>query len=293
MGIGTLDDATVPTAVVGLSAVRAISNGGGHRCALQTGVTGAQCWGGNSLGVLGSGGSENAVAPQPVVDLPMMVDAISTGFVHTCALIAGNAKCWGQNYYGELGNGGARFYLHPTAVLTGEPPAPPPAQGPVAIEYYHAGFDHYFVTANPLESAGLDAHVYPPVLGGQWERTGLWFRVNLAPAAGLAPVCRFFSTFAVKSSHFYTADEVECALLTTVWPNWQLENIAFHMAVPDAAGACPAGTIPVYRLYNRGLKGAPNHRFTTRFDVRQAMITEQGWIREGAEPDGVAMCAPN
>ena len=291
LGIGTLDDATVPTAVVGLSGVRAISGSGGHQCALQTGVTGAQCWGRNALGALGSGDSEKAVAPQPVVDLPMMVDAISAGRLHTCALIGGNAKCWGQNYSGELGNGGARFYLHPTEVLTGEPGSSS-VDGSLAIEYYHPGLDHYFITANPLEVAGLDTQVYPTVLGGQWERTGQSFRVQPAPSPGWAPVCRFFSTFGVKSSHFYTADAVECAGLSSVWPNWLFENIAFHMALPDADGACPPGTIYVYRLYNKGLGGAPSHRLTTSFSLRETMIAQRGWISEGSGHNGVAMCAP-
>ena len=37
----------------------------------------------------------------------------------------------------------------------------------------------------------------------------------------------------------------------------------FGVPVPTLAGTCPAGTVPVYRLYNDGHGAAPNHRYTT------------------------------
>ena len=47
-------------------------------------------------------------------------------------------------------------------------------------------------------------------------------------------------------------------------PAWQFEGDVFYTYLPDAtSGACPAGNIPVYRVYNNGQGGAPNHRFTT------------------------------
>jgi hypothetical protein len=51
------------------------------------------------------------------------------------------------------------------------------------------------------------------------------------------------------------------------------------------------GTQPLYRLYNNGQGGAPNHRYTTRIDVRQQMIT-QGWVSEGYGPLGAIACVP-
>ena len=113
------------------------------------------------------------------------------------------------------------------------------------------------------------------------------------PTAGTVPVCRFFSTsFAPKSSHFYTADAIECAGLRAN-PNWQFEKIAFHIPLPDAAGNCPSGSRPVYRMYNNGQTGAPNHRFTTDLSVRQDFVANRGFVQEGAGPLGVSMCAPN
>jgi hypothetical protein len=103
-----------------------------------------------------------------------------------------------------------------------------------------------------------------------------------------ATVCRFFSArFAPKSSHFYTASAQECAGVKRS-ADWQFEGEVFHVALPDATGACAAGTQAIYRLYNEGLSGAPNHRFTTDAALRTTMIGES-WTPEGAGL-GVTMC---
>jgi hypothetical protein len=62
------------------------------------------------------------------------------------------------------------------------------------------------------------------------------------------------------------------------------------MRIPEANGNCPSGTIPVYRLYNNGQGGAPNHRFTTSDQTRVQMLAN-GYSAEGAGI-GVGMCAP-
>ena len=54
----------------------------------------------------------------------------------------------------------------------------------LVVEYYHSGLDHYFVSANPPEIAGLDAN---PALG--WQRTGHSFK-----SGGSTPVCRFYGS---------------------------------------------------------------------------------------------------
>ncbi|HEY3564654.1 MAG TPA: hypothetical protein VGL96_06590, partial [Casimicrobiaceae bacterium] len=61
--------------------------------------------------------------------------------------------------------------------------------------------------------------------------------------------------------------------------------------LPSPTGACASGSMPVYRLYNDGRGGAPNHRYTTDEVVRSQMIA-QGWVPEGIGPDAVQMCAP-
>jgi len=56
-------------------------------------------------------------------------------------------------------------------------------------------------------------------------------------------------------------------------------------------GHVPQGFTPVYRLYNDGQGGAPNHRYTTDLALRARMIG-QGWVAEGLGPNAVEMCSP-
>jgi hypothetical protein len=155
-----------------------------------------------------------------------------------------------------------------------------------AIEYYHQGFDHYFITAIADEITKLDNGTF---VG--WARTGKSFKVFTSAGAGLNAVCRFFSTaFAPKSSHFYTPLPAECTVVKSN-PSWMFEAEVFFIAIPALDGACPTGTSPVYRIYNNGQGAAPNHRYTTDLAVRTAMLA-LGWIPEGYGPIGVIMCAP-
>lgn len=161
------------------------------------------------------------------------------------------------------------------------------APGKVTIvEYYHAGFDHYFMTGIAAEIAGLDAGI---ITG--WQRTGQQFQAFANAATGSVPVCRFFSAaFAPKSSHFYTPSATEC-ITVKANPSWTFEAEVFQVVLPGATGTCAAGTRPVYRLYNNGQGGAPNHRYTTDPAIRTQMLG-RGWIPEGNGALGVAMCVP-
>jgi hypothetical protein len=154
-----------------------------------------------------------------------------------------------------------------------------------AIEYYHAAFDHYFATAIPDEITKLDNGTF---VG--WERSGEAFNVFLVGVPGTAEVCRFFSTaFGLKSSHFYTPDASECALVKQN-PNWQFEAAVFGVMQPAADGSCGVGLQPLYRLYNDGQGGAPNHRYTTSLATFFEM-QGKGWKPEGSGV-GVIACVP-
>jgi len=152
-----------------------------------------------------------------------------------------------------------------------------------AVEYFHTGFGHYFLTAQSDEIAGLDAGAY----GGVFERTGAGFNVWDGPVGGAMPVCRFFTTaFAPKSSHFYTVDAAECAAVKAN-PNWQYEKVAFYVVpTPSELWLCRDGR-GVYRMYNDGMTGAPNHRYTTDSATYDEFTTSRGWL-----PEGVRFCAP-
>ena len=169
-------------------------------------------------------------------------------------------------------------------------PASEPFGISTVVEYHHAIFDHFFITPVAAEIALLDARA-PPFQ--EWSRTGYTFD-GYSPAdapPGSAAICRFFNDhFAPKSSHFYAPHGLGCEGTIAFFPDWLLEDDKlFNAMLPDAAtGACPAGTIPVYRLYNNGMGNAPNHRFVTSLAEQQHMIN-LGWIAE-SYGIGVGMC---
>ena len=179
-----------------------------------------------------------------------------------------------DDYYtftGQVQVSGSGVYNYTPAVTT-----------TTAVEYFHAGFGHYFTTAQADEITGLDGGAY----GGAWVRTGQSFGVWTS-GAGLYDVCRFFQLYyAPKSSHFYTPLDYECAGLIANSFVWQYEQIAYKVKLPSG-GVCPAGSIKLYRLYNNGMSGAPNHRYTTSLTIRSQMIAA-GWTPE----DSNTACVP-
>ena len=170
---------------------------------------------------------------------------------------------------------------------TGTAGVPPPPTTVDVIEYFHAEFGHYFITYLAGEISKLDDGTFKG-----WARTGKQFKAWTTQAdAEMVPVCRFFTVaFAPKSSHFYTPFAPECTVVKTS-SVWQYEGEVFFTKQASVAGVCPANTVPVYRMYNNGQSGAPNHRYTTDLNVRTKMLAD-GWIPEGAGTVGVIMCSP-
>jgi photosystem II stability/assembly factor-like uncharacterized protein len=155
-----------------------------------------------------------------------------------------------------------------------------------AIEYYHAAFEHYFVSADADEIAGLDAGVF-----AGWARTGESFRVGPTPSPDQAPVCRFFGVgFAPLSSHFYTPYPDECETVKRD-PKWLYEKIAFGLRLPEANKGCLPGYAPLFRTWNRNRGGAPNHRYTTNHVTFQTMV-QMGWVMEGEASTFAFACVP-
>jgi hypothetical protein len=164
-----------------------------------------------------------------------------------------------------------------------------PAEGiRLAVEYHHATFDHYFVSADADEVAALDGGMFEG-----WSRTGESFNVAPAASSGLAPVCRFFGVgFAPLSSHFYTPYPAECDIVKAD-PKWIYEKIAFGLALPESAShGCPPETRPLYRLWNANRDGAPNHRYTTSMATFEFMRNQE-WIFEGEKETRVFACVPD
>ena len=166
----------------------------------------------------------------------------------------------------------------------------PPVALTAAIEFYHAGFDHYFLSADPAEIAGLDSGFFTG-----WARTGESFLVHVAGSydpAPIRPVCRYYGLpSAGLDSHFYSADPAECFRVNRDFgTEWYAEHgNVFQVVLPDqATGACPVGTVPVYRLFNH--RSDANHRYTTKLSIVATMLA-LGWIREGYGTEATTMCA--
>ena len=184
---------------------------------------------------------------------------------------------------------GTMISRQPTATSVLQCYDPSPASRLKAIEYYHREFGHYFVTALGTEVAALDSGTF-----NGWSRTGESFNVY-GVDSDMASVCRFWSgqTFAPKSSHFYTPYTNECAKVKQD-PVWQFEGHAFALRLPEAGlgyVTCPSETRPLYRAYNRGMSGAPNHRYTTDSAVLGEMVA-QGWQVEGDLWTRIFACVP-
>ncbi|TMH61706.1 MAG: hypothetical protein E6H53_01435 [Betaproteobacteria bacterium] len=164
----------------------------------------------------------------------------------------------------------------------------PPGTVPV-IEYYRADKDHYFLSASPAEVAVVDA-----LFSATWKRTGelfyAWTDPLLAPITAV-PVCRFFSGLPLIDSHYFTADATECQFIIAHWPGaWTLElQAAFYVLLPDAAGACPAGTLPAYRFFDNRQDASQRHSID--LSVRRAMIN-RAWVPQGFGPNQVIFCTP-
>ena len=178
---------------------------------------------------------------------------------------------------------GAVFSLNASAAI-------PASEQTVAVEFYHAQFDHYFISADAKEINDLDTGVHKG-----WTRTGYRFSVMKGGSsyAGTSPVCRFYS--ATLDTHFYSAKKSECDAVKEQFGNvWTFESDEVFRAfvVDPATGVCGADTTGTYRLYNN--RPDANHRYTDQLGVFLFMKSKN-YIPEG---DGspafpIAFCTPS
>lgn len=103
----------------------AISIGRFHACGVFEG-RGLRCWGRGSSGQLGYANVSDVGAGGPVqdagtVDLGGGATMVSSGFLHTCAVLdTGSVTCWGEGSKGRLGYGDTKTIgddEHPTATV--------------------------------------------------------------------------------------------------------------------------------------------------------------------------------
>ena len=153
------------------------------------------------------------------------------------------------------------------------------------VEFYHQGFDHYFITWGPAEIAALDAGT---AIKG-WTRTGHRFKAFAVPQAGTQDVCRFYIPPELGDSHFFGRGATECADTKVKFPALVEEDPKYMQMVLPAAGMCPVGFIAIYRVFSG--RADANHRYMIDRALRDLMVAA-GWIAEGDGPDLVVMCAP-
>jgi len=175
------------------------------------------------------------------------------------------------------------FYNYGPGMTTGAVAAVCALSSPNVVfvyEFYNTNLRHFFRTANAAEANGIDHGS----AGAGWVRTGDDFLAYLAQSNSPGfDVCRFYTPGA--NSHFYTAFQSECDSLKSPNSGWMYEGLSFRIQLPSGS-TCPAGTKPVYRLYNNRFQfNDSNHRFTTIQSEVQS-LQAQGWTYEG-----VAFCA--
>ena len=149
------------------------------------------------------------------------------------------------------------------------------------VEFYHADFDHYFLTLNTQEISDLDTGVHTG-----WARTGQSFYAygaNASDGNGTS-VCRFYGLpeFGLDT-HFFTAPSEACAVSPDVTSQWLLETTNAFEVTPTTNNACPTGTSPIYRLWNG--RADSNHRYVTTEALVEEMVNDgftfegPGWLK--------------
>jgi len=135
------------------------------------------------------------------------------------------------------------------------------SQAVTVVEYYNRTLDSYFITGRDNEKQQLDTI-------SDFQRTGMTFQA--VAAASAAPtdtrVCRFYVSLSspYTSTHFYGRAGTDCESLQAQSPaGFSYEGFDFALQRP-VSGACPTGTVTVYRSFRPGSAGrTSNHRYST------------------------------
>jgi uncharacterized delta-60 repeat protein len=224
---------------------------------------------------------DNALAISGCAAVPLGASSGSVAAACSTASLSLGSHVIIATYSGDAMNPGGQSSL---LVQIVDPPG-----SDVVVEYLYPPWNHFFITSLPAEIAALDGGAFPG-----WQRTGETFAVYPSGAPLSVAQCRFFSgaAFAPKSSHFYTPYPGECEVVYYSESEvWNFEGSVTPVRLPNASGMCPAGAGPLYRAYNNGMGGAPNHRYTTNPATLNTMLA-QGWLFEGDANTRVFACVP-
>ena len=117
LGNGSNASSVRPVAVLGDHTFESLTAGRYFTCGLKADGA-AWCWGDNSRGQLGNGrtgeggSSENTTEPVQVQG-GLAFDELTTGQLHVCGLVSGDAFCWGAYASGQLGNAAGSDQVRP------------------------------------------------------------------------------------------------------------------------------------------------------------------------------------
>ena len=149
------------------------------------------------------------------------------------------------------------------------------------VEFFNAPANKYFISSNPADWALLDQYAN---IG--WKRTGVTFAAyTQGQEASALPVYRFFAPSV--GSHFFTVSATERDQLALI-PGLVAEGTTWY-AVPPVAGACPSGSVGLYRTFNNGAaadNGPANHRYFQDYSFYQS------YAAKGYALEGLSMCLP-
>ena len=152
------------------------------------------------------------------------------------------------------------------------------------VEFYHAAFDHYFITWMPAEIAILDAGT--PIKG--WTRTGNRSRPTRPrrPALRRYAATTFRRGWAIRTS---SVAAPRSARHGAEEPELRAGGPELHAPVPARRRRVPGGHDPGVPVFSN--RPDANHRYMIDKAVRDQMVAK-GWLAEGDGPDLVVMCAP-
>ena len=141
-----------------------------------------------------------------------------------------------------------------------------------SIEFYNASLDHYFISSLAGDIDALDTGRF-----AGWTRTGRVFGVfpsQAAGGAGVTAVCRIIIPPPHGDSHFFGRSAQECSETLTKFPFMSEETPdAFFITLP-AAGVCPAGTVPVYRVFDNRVDATLKGTTLRIYDDRRKLVLE-------------------
>jgi alpha-tubulin suppressor-like RCC1 family protein len=189
-----------------LTGVKAIAAGEYHTCALLANGSVA-CWGDDSTGQLGDGGSTYSDVPVAATELSTLgtIKAIAAGGYHSCVLIPdGQVYCLGFNDFGQLGDYSVSNSLTPALVNLLPDPNPPSSITATAITASQEntcaliadgsaqcwGYNYY----GDLGNGSQNASDVPVIVSGLSGGTG----ISAGSAAGTDHTCAVLASGAAE-----------------------------------------------------------------------------------------------